>query len=129
MIYFNNDNFQLLDFSPTHDQLLLRRIRNSKNDGKNIDIIFKGVRLVSIPTHFKGLKISLYNQGIPLTINNDFIKDKNYSILSIEDNDGKEYYVNAMAFGVYQNDLDILQSSIGRYDFGNLEENVLWFCE
>lgn len=122
--------FQFLDYSATHNQLVIRSMKNSKNRNYNIDIIFKGVLSLLMQTNFKGIEISLFESEHNNFLVNDygFKNTKNYKIFSIKDNSGKEYFINAMCFGVYQNKLDILETSIGRYDMGNLGENILWYA-
>ncbi len=131
-LYHNlKESFQIVDFSPTHNQVLLRCMRNKARD-YNIDIIFKGVEVIMIPSLLSGIDISV----IELNSANDFLiskflflKNKDFSIFSIKNSKGKEFFINAMCFGVYHNNLDILESSIGRYDFENFGENILWFAE
>jgi len=125
------NEFQILDYSPTHNQLLIRSMKNKSRD-YNIDIIIKGTICILIPSVFKGLEISLSDST---DSKKDLYKEyalkatRDYRIFSIKNSDGKAYFVNAMCFGVYQNKLEILETSIGRYDMDNLGENVLWFAD
>ena len=132
MAIFSNliSKFQILDFSPTHNQILIRSIKNKSRD-YNIDIIFKGVLTVLIPSTFKGIEISIaeINDRKYLTDDYGFKISKDYRIFSLNDSEGKVYYLNAMCFGIYHNKLDILETSIGRYDVENFGENILWYAD
>ncbi len=127
----STSEFQILDYSPTHNQLLIRSIKN-KNRDFNIDIHVKGVLSLLMPTSLKGFEISVLeisSNNKYLTEEYDFKINRDYKIFSVKDFNGKIYYLNAMCFGVYHNKLDILETSIGRYDMENLGENVLWYAE
>ncbi|WP_133054594.1 hypothetical protein, partial [Niastella populi] len=52
------NKFQIIDFLPTHRQLLVRSLKNQNRD-HNIDIIFKVVSTLLIPATFEGLEISI----------------------------------------------------------------------
>lgn len=130
-IFSDLDNeFRFLDYLPSHNQLLIRSLNNQDRD-YNIDIIFKGVSSLLILTYLNGIEIDLFelNQNKFLIEDYKFKEDKNYRIFSIKDNDGKTYFINAMCFGVFHNQLDILETSIGRYDWGDLGEKILWYAE
>ncbi|ADF53323.1 hypothetical protein ZPR_3004 [Zunongwangia profunda SM-A87] len=131
-IYSNqNQEFQIVDFSATHSQLLLRSFK-TKDREYNIDIIVKGVGLLLLPTSFLGIEISLLENKETIS----FLKDKfsfnneyDNRIFSIKDNQGRVYYINALCFGVYHNKLDILETSIGRYDMESLGELEKWYAD
>ena len=98
----------------------------------NIDIIFKGVSYILIPSNFKGLEISsceIDENTKYLSKNYGFKITKDYRIFSLRTSENKIHFLNAMCFGVYQNKLNILETSIGRYDISNLGENILWFAD
>lgn len=126
-----NNEFQILDYSPTHNQLLIRSMRN-KSRGYNIDIIFKGVLSLLIPSIIKGLEISKFEideSKMYLIDEYGFKNTKDYQIFSLKNSVGKICFINAMCFGVYHNKLDIIETSLGRYDMENFGENVLWYSE
>ena len=126
-----NNEFQILDYSPTHNQLLIRSMRN-KSRGYNIDIIFKGVLSLLIPSIIKGLEISKFEideSKMYLIDEYGFKNTKDYQIFSLKNSLGKICFINAMCFGVYHNKLDIIETSLGRYDMENFGENVLWYSE
>jgi len=103
----------------------------SKNRNYNIDIIIKGVLSILIPSTLKGIEISIAEINDRKYLIEDYgfkitIDDR---IFSIKDSEGKTFFLNAMCFGVFHNKLDILETSIGRYDMGNLGENILWYAD
>lgn len=55
-MYFKRD-FQIWQYSVSHSQLLLRSVKGNKHKTR-IDVLFKGVDLMHIPTHFSGFRIS-----------------------------------------------------------------------
>lgn len=132
MVIFSDiaNEFMILDYSPTHSQLLVRSMRNNNRD-YNIDIVIKGVANLIVPSRFYGLEISLLEPGSDL---NQLVKmfnfnvNKDYRVFSINSS-GRRYYINAMVFGVYFNRVPPNESSLGRYDFGDLGEKILWFSE
>lgn len=128
-----SSNYQILDYSPSHNQLLIRSLRNLKRD-YNIDILFKMVRVVLMPSLLNGIGISKYDASVnseknELLSNYGFRQSKDFKVFVLKNLEGKEYYLNAMALGVFHNKLDILETSIGRYDFGDLGEKVLWYID
>ncbi|MEZ5002062.1 MAG: hypothetical protein R2730_03415 [Chitinophagales bacterium] len=130
MIYSNlDDNFFLLDYSPSHKQLLLRSKKNRERN-YNIDIIIKGTLNILLPTNIKGVEIFVYNPDNDSKFIKDykFISSKDYSIFAIKTYDKMCFFINGMCLGVYHNKLDILESSIGRYDYNDLDERIIWFC-
>jgi len=125
-----SNEFQIIDYSPTHNQILIRSLK-SKNRDYNIDIIIKGVLSILIPSIFKGLEISIAEISDKKYLIEDygFKITKDYRVFSLKDSTGKVYFLNAMCFGVYHNKLDILETSIGRYDMENFGENILWYAD
>jgi len=126
-----SNEFQVLDYSPTHNQLLIRSMKSRKRD-YNIDIIVKGVTTMLISSILKGLEISLADNddSIEYLIKDfGFKKTKDYRIFLLKGSDGNSFFLNAMALGVYHNKLDILETSIGRYDMGDFGENILWYAD
>lgn len=121
--------YRVLDYSPAHNQLLIRSMKD-RNRNYNIDIIFKGALVLLVPATFTGLEISIAKD----TPNSQYFigeyglqNTNDYRLFSLKNAKDRFYFVNAMCFGVYHNTLDILATSIGRYDMENFGENVLWF--
>lgn len=131
-IYSNQtQEFQIVDFSATHSQLLLRSLK-TKDREYNIDIIVKGVGRLLLPTSFHGIEISvLENEETTSFLKDKFSFNDEYDnrIFSIKDNQGGVYYINALCFGIYHNKLDILETSIGRYDMDSLGELQKWYAD
>jgi len=122
-----SSEFKMLDYLVSHSQLLIRSMRNRQRE-YNIDIIFKGVRALIIDSVFEGLEISLSdeNQNIKLIEGHGFVVDHDYKVFLLKNGSGQMQFINAMAFGIFHNKLDILETSLGRYDWDNLNEMVLW---
>ncbi len=133
MVLFSDlkNKFKIIDFSPSHDQLLLRSMKNKRRT-YNIDIIVKGVGLVLCPTALEGIEISLLKdiKTKASLLNKYGLAEKaDCNIFMLRSSSELEFYINAMCFGVYHNKLDILESSIGRYDFENFDELIIWYAD
>lgn len=121
------NEFMLLDYSRSHTQLLIRSKKNKYKE-YNTDIIFKGVYFISMPSLINGIAISVIDPGVIA----DYVEifglknDQGYKIFSLS-NTKQQYFINASSFGVFQNKLDILETSLGRYDMGTIGEEILWF--
>jgi hypothetical protein len=123
--------FQIVDFSLSHNQLLLRSFK-SRDRAYNIDIIFKGVSRSILSTEMNGFEISVLKDEEAIHFLKErfyFDTDYDYRIFLIKDDGGKAYYINAFCFGVYHNSLDILETSIGRYDSENFGELQEWYAD
>lgn len=126
-----NNVFQIVDFSATHSQLLLRCFK-TRNRNYNIDIIIKGVGNLIIPATINGMEISVLDDEETISfLQNKFSFNREYDnrIFLIKDSQGKEYFINALCFGIYHNELDILETSIGRYDMENFGELQKWYSD
>lgn len=124
-------NFRLAGCSLSHGQLLLRSLKTRDRDF-NIDIIVKGVEHLLIPTSIDGMEVSkLENEETIIYLKSKFNFTTEYDcrIFLIRDNKGQEYFINALCFGVYHNTLDILETSINRYNEGDFGECQLWYAD
>lgn len=111
------NEFQILDYVPTHAQLLLRNMQN-RNRKFNIDIIIKPVYAMILPTNIKGLEIfaeELNEKNNFLVEQYGFNVGKDCTVFRITNADNKNYYVIGMAMGVFHNSRDILETSIGTF--------------
>lgn len=117
----------MLDYLVTHNQLLIRSMKSRQRE-YNIDIIFKGVRALIIDSVFEGLEISLSDesQNIKLIEDHGFVVDHDYKVFLLKNGSGQMQFINAMAFGIFHNKLDILETSLMRYDWDDLNEMGLW---
>jgi hypothetical protein len=131
LLYTNlTDHYQLLDYCPTHQQLLLRSLK-TRTRAYNIDIIVKAVAGLWLPTSLVGLEITVCDDPLrqaSLAARYEFTTLLGYHIFLLKTATGSEYVLNAMAFGVYHNTLEILETSLGRYDGGDLGEQQLWYA-
>jgi hypothetical protein len=131
-IYENVESeFQIVDFSPTHSQLLLRSMKSGER-AYNIDIILKGVSHLMIPSTIKGIKISVLDDKDKvnwLKEQFEFQDAYDHRIFMFKDSNNREYFINAFCFGIYHNQLEILETSIGRYDMENHGEMEMWYAD
>jgi hypothetical protein len=121
-----NSEYRLLDYNISHRQLLIRSLRNRERP-YNIDIIFKGVKYLIVSDSFNGIEITntLNLSETQFHFISKHIRNEDlYNNFILKTMDGKKYFINAITFNVFKNKLDILESSIGRYDEGNLNEVV-----
>lgn len=124
-LFSNGDKFQFIDFQMSHNELLLRSYPHG-NRLHNIDLLFKGVFSINSVTTFKGLSIL----AVPK------LKGQTVSVLDIEnfifkliDGMGVESYVDAAAFGVFNNKLDFGVSSLGDYTWSDENKCEYWSHE
>jgi hypothetical protein len=108
--------------------MLIRSLKNSQRD-YNIDIVFKPVDGMLMMSTMEGIEIDHVDAAVeePAVKTIGFSLKHGQKVFVIKDRAGHKYYINAMAVGVYHNKLEILESSLGRYDYGELGENVLWY--
>jgi len=128
ILYKSNANFQVFDFSATHSQLLLRSYK-TKFRRYHIDIIFKAVNILLLPTSIETIEIKLLNDKekiLDLKTNFGF-DDEHHHTFTVKDANDRSFYINAMAFGIFHNELKHQDTSIGRYDWGDLGELQKWF--
>lgn len=110
----------LLDYSPNHSEMVIRRINKSDPDNIfNIDLFFKAVYNIQLGTKLTGIKIYkvIRNSGNILSSNPADRKE----IYKIVDGEGNFGFVDASVFAVFHNNLDILTTSLG--DFTWSKEN------
>lgn len=128
-LYESEREFKFLDYNISHSQLLIRSIKSEKEDF-NIDIIFNGIDLLFLKTRFYGLKINFLNreeknklidENSMLTRTDLNAKDK--FIVSLYSK-AENFFIHCYSFNVYKNNLDILESSIPRYQEGDFEETI-----
>ena len=116
--------FQILDYACTHSQLLLRSSKN-KNRNHNIDILFKPVNVMLLPSRIEGLEISIndFPDKQQLLIDKyGFNLDYSNYIFRLKNTEGKSFFVNAMAFYVFHNNQITpcesgLKNGMGGYDY------------
>ena len=107
MILFSelSSDFQIIDYACTHCQLLLRSNKN-RNRSYNIDVLFKPVKAMLIPSYMKGMEISIddFPEMQNILINEyGFKLSTSYKIFRLKDSEGRSFYINAMVFFVFHN--------------------------
>ncbi len=100
-----SSKFQILDYACTHSQLLLRSDKNRNRD-YNIDILFKPVNTLFIPSFFQGLEISINDYPDKQKVLIDeygFNIDDSNNMFMIKNAEGKLFFINAGTFYIYHN--------------------------
>jgi len=117
--------YMLLDYSPSHSELLLRkRIQSS-----NIDILFKSVRKIFLPTLLMGIEISILTgekESMSIIDQFGFTSTGGYNVFEIKTVNNEYHYINAGVFGVFANELDILETSLGDFAWSSNNHLLLW---
>ena len=65
-IYESKRRFQIWSYNVSHQQLLLRSVKNSDTP-KRLDVLFVGVDKMDLPTAFTELKVSQKNKAYTLS--------------------------------------------------------------
>lgn len=120
--------YNLLDYKRSHSELLLRK----RKDGVNIDIVFKSTQVLLLPTTIQGVEISVIGENnLPRFLRESyyFSQEYGYKLYCIKDNAGKLFYLNGGVFGVFKNELDILESSLGDFMWSSNNELLFWSVE
>ena len=120
--------YTLLEYNRSHSELLLRK--RVQNEGcSNIDIVFKSVQYISIPTILAGVQISTISDQTQIKLLKktfNFNTDYGYLIYSIKNLSQETYYINGGVFGVFRNELDILVSSLGDFTWSDSNKLIYW---
>ncbi|NCT73502.1 MAG: hypothetical protein GXC78_03150 [Chitinophagaceae bacterium] len=92
----------------------------------NTDICFKSVRGVFVQTELKGVEIILVQdlKMVPKIFN--CVTELGYKVYQLKTLQGEKYYINGGVFGVFENDLDILQSPLGDFMWSSKNRLVFW---
>ncbi|PSB59463.1 hypothetical protein [Chamaesiphon polymorphus] len=113
--------FKLWDYHTSHNHLLLRSPKSPDSNhtppaNTNIDIRFFGVSYLNIPTLLRGCEIVEANVEKINTIDSLFpnrtAENKIFIIVSA----GSRYLVVAVGYEISENDLDIFQTILDRYN-------------
>ncbi|QDK82752.1 hypothetical protein EXU85_30750 [Spirosoma sp. KCTC 42546] len=120
-----NGLYFLFDFNASHGELLLRK---HKSGGTfNTDIRFKGVHSLNVINRFRGLTIFAVTQVESILCD---IGEASKFVFKLIDNKSQlECFINASAFGVYQNTLDSEVSSLGEFAWSDENECLYWSGE
>ncbi|MBO9700459.1 MAG: hypothetical protein J7604_09645 [Sporocytophaga sp.] len=116
-----NGKYFLLDYSPSHSEIVIRRINKSdSNNIFNIDLFFKSVDNMNIATKLSGINIYKVARNNDLDLMSNHYERK--EIYKIVDSVGNIGFVDAGVFVVFHNKLDLLTTSLGDFTWSN--ENV-----
>ena len=120
-IFKSEEGFSIIDYSNTHQHLLLRAtvINHLEETFYNIDINFIGVAFLQIKPHLMGIEINVASSElIKDTFNDDMsflLKNysyyKNFEIIT----ENKKYHIIATDIKVSQNTLDVSTSSLIKF--------------
>jgi hypothetical protein len=103
VIFQSDRDFQLWDYTVGHAQLLLRSPA-SISQPFNIDLVFLGVEELDIPTRLRGLVMMEPERLIRVGGGSKAI----HRLIS----GGKQHTVVAVAFRIYKNQHDLMESSL-----------------
>jgi hypothetical protein len=111
MIYSSERRFQIWDYTVGHGQILLRS-PSSPEQPRNVDLIFLGVEYLGIPSTLFGLGLDQAPSEVSTEVKRGlrcgWEESSVYTLVS----EGRRYHVVAAAFRVYENDLDLFESSL-----------------
>ncbi len=111
MLYSSTRRFQFWDYTVSHQQLLLRSPLSS-DQATNIDIVFLGVDFLQIPSAFEGLQLSQATvQETAKVAESLNCIDSSCRVFSLR-SQNRHYYVAAAAFIIYENQLELFESSL-----------------
>src|SRR5262249_34912827 len=106
--------FRIWDFNVSHDQLLLRSPKSAEAP-KNLDVAFVGVEYIELPTKMKDLAIVVPGDDdirrAETVLGTSVPKSQVFTIESGH----RRYLVVAAAMKAFENDLEVLESSLERF--------------
>jgi len=106
--------FRLWEFNVSHNQLLLRSPKK-KFQPQNVDIAFVGVGYLEIPTQLDGITICQPSADEIDKIGERLGKQVASDEIHVLSSGGKRYLIVANAKKVWNNDLDIFESSLEHF--------------
>ena len=118
-LYQNSDDFFLLDYSPSHSEMVFRCF--DRKTETNIDIFFKGVKYINIIPKLSGVKI--YQESDKVLLLQYGVKDSRHYV--IQDNNERRFSIISYFFCVSSNRLNLLQSSLGDI-FWSSENDIIF---
>lgn len=119
-LYEDKGDYFLLDYSPGHSEMVIRRINKSDSENVfNIDLFFKGVHNIQLPTRMEDISIRKVARK-NVAFENPYNRE---AVYMIKDKNGNTGFIDASVFIVFHNKLDILTSSLGDFTWsdGNKE--------
>jgi len=109
-----NRNFRFWDFRVSHDQLLLRSAKNATTP-RNVDVAFVGVEYVELPTKIRDLCLCDATAEDYAKAQDRLGRTVPNSQVYVVETEGRRYLVVAAAVKVFENDLEIFESSLERF--------------
>ena len=118
-------SYRLFDYDQSHSLLLFRK-HKGKHLEYNIDVLFKGVYSLNISIIYKGLHIYSVDRLNNQTANN--LANRNI-VFMLRDNEELISYIDAAAFGVFENSLNYTESSLSNFKENTAKKPKIWFAE
>lgn len=109
---FYDRRFQIWEYKVGHQQLLIRSPK-SQDHATNLDLIFVGVDYLAVPKSMNGISIVPANQA-ELEFASAFAGS--HSQVIVLETGGKRHTVVAAKFRVFENDLDLFESSLESFN-------------
>ena len=108
--------FQIWEYKVSHQQLLIRSPK-SKEHATNLDLIFVGVDYLALPKSMDGISVvppDEAEQRFASTFNSESYSPQ----IIILETRGKRHMVIAAKYRVFENDLDLFESSLESFSSG-----------
>ncbi len=111
MNFESDRRFQVWDYHVSHARMLIRSPSGAQSP-TNIDIIFFGIKYIGIPSTFLGLRIDTISvdETLQLGLTRDEHDDSSTTFRL--ESEGRFYYIMALACRVFENELDLFDSSL-----------------
>lgn len=106
--------FQLWDYSPAHQQMLIRRPK-SEGYARNLDVAFVGVEYVECPTMLTDLIVCRADGEERAELEERMGRSVPEQQAFALRTGGRSYLVAAAAVKVFENELDLFESSLERF--------------
>jgi hypothetical protein len=103
--------FQLWEYRVSHQQLLIRSPKTDKFN-KNIDVIFRGVKLMDIITSLDEVKFEKPQKNDFQSLNPIWFKDDSPYELYILASENRRNKIVAVGIQVIENNLDLFETSL-----------------
>ena len=109
---FYDRRFQIWEYRVSHQQLLIRSPK-SQDHARNLDLIFVGVDYLALPKFMDGISIVPPDEG-EMKFASAFAS--HVSQVIVLETGGKRHLVIAAKFRVFENDLDLFESSLESFN-------------
>ena len=121
LVYEDKGEYFLLDYSPGNSEMIIRKInRQGSNSSFNIDLYFKAVHHIQLPTKMEDIKICKVPRK-HIAFQNPYNRE---AIYRISDKNGNTAFIDAGVFVVFHNELDMLTSSLGDFTWSSSNREV-----